>query len=361
MESLERSSPRRPPSPRDGGDAQPDTRRSPGTGAGHATRGEASAECAWATFSTRASGEARDFMTNTCRGQEIRISGDPDTFEFTVRSRRLDLFRIDVLEHTGHLEMLGGPGDHILVAEVFRGQLEVETAAGLFSMCAGDAVMTTVNETRRVAWDDLGAVVVQLDALEFRLLAAELAGVDPAARRLQVEKASRPRVRQWSAAVRYVVNGVLDNPVAAASMLAQRESFRLLATTALEAFPQPDFSLAAGREAVATPPPATIRRAVEFIEANAGRDITVSDIARFTRLSPRGLQAAFHRYLNTSPAAYLRSVRLGHAHRELMEADPTSGQSVAEIAGRWGFLHPGRFAAVYRAQFGVPPSHTLNH
>jgi AraC-like DNA-binding protein len=362
MGSSERSSPRwRLPSPRESGDAQPHTPRSSGTGAGHATPGEASAECPWTTFSTRAAGEARDFMTGTYRGQAVRVSGDPDTFEFTVHSRRLDLFRIDVLQHTGHLEMVGGPGDHILVAAVFRGQLEVETAAGRLSMSAGDAVMTTVNEPRQIAWKDLGAVVVQLDALEFRRLAAELAGVDPAAGRLHVEKASRARARQWSAAVRYVITGVLDNPVAAGSMLAQRESFRLLATTALEAFPQPDFSVAGGRDAAATPPPATVRRAVEFIEANAGRDITVSDIAQFARLSCRGLQAAFHRNLNTSPAAYLRSVRLGQAHRELMAADPRSGQSVAEIAERWGFLHPGRFAAVYREQFGVPPSHTLSH
>jgi AraC-like DNA-binding protein len=300
-------------------------------------------------------------MTSTYRGQSVRVGGDPDTFEFTVHSRSMDLFRIDVLQHTGHLEMVGGPGDHVVVAEVFRGQLEVQTPAGRLSMRAGDAVMTAANEARRISWKDLGAVVVQLDALEFRRLAAELAGVDLAAGRLQVEKASPAQVRQWSAAVRYVIKGVVDNPVAAGSPLAQRESFRLLATTALEAFPQPDFSLAGGRDAAATTAPATIRRAVEFIEANAGRDITVSDIARFAHLSSRGLQAAFHRHLNTSPAAYLRSHRLGLAHRELLEADSRSGQSVAEIAARWGFLHPGRFAAAYREQFGVPPSHTLTH
>jgi AraC-like DNA-binding protein len=300
-------------------------------------------------------------MTSTYRGQAVHVSGDPDTFEFTVHSRRMDLLRIDVLLHTGHLEMVGGPGDYVLVAEVFRGELEVETAAGRLSMSAGDAVITTVTEPRQIAWNDLGAVVVQLDALQFRRLAAELAGVDPAARRLQVEKASPARVRQWSAAVRYVIRGVVDNPIAAGSMVAQRESFRLLATTALEVFPQPDFSLSGGRDAALTPAPATIRRAVEFIEANAGLGITVSDIARFARLSSRGLQAAFQRHLNTSPAAYLRSYRLGQAHRELIEADPRSGQSVAEIAARWGFLHPGRFAAAYREQFGVPPSNTLTH
>lgn len=289
------------------------------------------------------------------------MSGDPSTFEFTAHSRRLGLFRIDVLDHIGSLEMVGGPGDHVLVAEVLRGELSVETRTGQLAMSTGDAVMTTVNEPRHIAWNDLNAVVVQLDALEFRRLAAELAGVDPAARRLQIEKGSPARVRQWSAAVRYVIRGVLDNPDAAGSTLAQRESFRLLAATALEAFPQPDFSLDESPEAVTASLPATVRRALEFIEASAGRDITVAQIARSARLSPRGLQAAFHKHLDTSPAAYLRKVRLAHAHRELQEADPRSGRGVAEIAARWGFLHPGRFAAAYREQFGVPPSHTLNH
>lgn len=349
---------RRAPSQRSAGEH---LRAGRGTAERHALRSGTglSAECGWSTFTTRSPRDARDFVTGTYRGQDVRIGGDPDTFEFTVHSRRLHLFGIDVIDHVGSLAMVGGPGDHVLISEVLRGTLVVTTPGGYLSMVAGDAVMTSVNEPRQVSWHDLNAVVVRLDALEFRQLAAELAGVDPAARRVQVEKGSRSRVRQWSAAVRYVVSGVLQNPDAARSALAQRESFRLLAATALEVFPQPDFSLAG--DAVPPPLPATLRRAIEFIEANAGAEITVADIARSAGLSPRGLQAAFHRHLDSSPAAYLRRVRLEHAHHELEQADARSGRSVAEIAARWGFLHPGRFAAWYRERYGVPPSHTLNH
>jgi transcriptional regulator GlxA family with amidase domain len=31
----------------------------------------------------------------------------------------------------------------------------------------------------------------------------------------------------------------------------------------------------------------------------------------------------------------------------------------AEIAARWGFAHPGRFAAIYQGSFGHAPSATL--
>jgi transcriptional regulator GlxA family with amidase domain len=32
---------------------------------------------------------------------------------------------------------------------------------------------------------------------------------------------------------------------------------------------------------------------------------------------------------------------------------------VGQIAARWGFAHPGRFAALYREAYGTSPSRTL--
>jgi transcriptional regulator GlxA family with amidase domain len=56
---------------------------------------------------------------------------------------------------------------------------------------------------------------------------------------------------------------------------------------------------------------------------------------------------------------HVRRVRLECAHRELQAADPTTGDTVAAIAARWGFVKPGRFAAAYRAAHGAAPSRTL--
>jgi AraC-like DNA-binding protein len=41
----------------------------------------------------------------------------------------------------------------------------------------------------------------------------------------------------------------------------------------------------------------------------------------------------------------------------LRRAEPE--ENVISIASRWGFLHMGRFAAVYRKRFGEAPSETL--
>lgn len=299
-------------------------------------------------------------MTRTFRGRNVTMTGNRADFEFSVRYQHLDLLGVYLVRHTGHLEMSGGPGDQVHVVEVVQGELGVSSEAGRFSVGDGEAVMTTADEVCDVAWDDVQVVVVRMDQFELRRAAAELAGADPAAIRFRIGRvASEAHARQWSAAVRYVVQGVLDNPVVASSPLAQRQAFRLLAATSLEVFPQVDLSNAEWSRAESSRTPATVRRAVEFIETNAHRPISVEEIARAARLSVRGTQAAFQRHLATSPAAYLRRVRLAGAHRDLLAADPTAGVGVADIAARWGFVHLGHFAASYRECYGVPPSHTL--
>ncbi len=57
---------------------------------------------------------------------------------------------------------------------------------------------------------------------------------------------------------------------------------------------------------------------------------------------------------------YLREIRLGRTHDELRSRDPAD-VSVAEIAHRYGFLHLGRFAALYRHRYGESPSQTLRY
>jgi transcriptional regulator GlxA family with amidase domain len=106
--------------------------------------------------------------------------------------------------------------------------------------------------------------------------------------------------------------------------------------------------------------PALLRRATAFINENAHRDITLSDIAAAVNVTPRSVQYTFRRHMGTTPLEYLRRVRLDRAHRELLAADP-SNDTVMAIAGRWGFSHAGRFSVVYKQTFGTPPSETLRN
>ena len=116
------------------------------------------------------------------------------------------------------------------------------------------------------------------------------------------------------------------------------------------------------RETLAAPAepgrPAAVRNAMDIIEAGAHLPLTTSALARQCHISVRTLQEGFRRHLGMSPMAYVRAVRLRHAHRDLRSADPTDN-TVAAIAHRWGFTHLGRFAAAHKTTYGETPTQTL--
>lgn len=70
------------------------------------------------------------------------------------------------------------------------------------------------------------------------------------------------------------------------------------------------------------------------------------------------MQLVFRRERDTTPMAYVRRARLDAARREVLHADPTR-TTVAAIAHRWGFANPGRFAHLYREEFGAHPGEDL--
>ncbi|MEU6214530.1 AraC family transcriptional regulator [Streptomyces sp. NPDC047023] len=104
----------------------------------------------------------------------------------------------------------------------------------------------------------------------------------------------------------------------------------------------------------------TLRRSMRFIDDNAHRDISLTDIAVAVGVTSRSVQYAFARHAGMSPLAYLREVRIAHAHADLAAADPVGGATVHQIAARWGFSNQGRFAAAYKKVYGTSPSATLN-
>jgi AraC-like DNA-binding protein len=105
--------------------------------------------------------------------------------------------------------------------------------------------------------------------------------------------------------------------------------------------------------------PATIRRAVAYIDAHLADPIDSRGIAEAAGIPVRTLQAGFQHHLGVTPMEHVRRQRLEGAHRELLDADPDGDGSVAAIARRWGFAHLARFAERYRGAYGEKPSETL--
>lgn len=143
---------------------------------------------------------------------------------------------------------------------------------------------------------------------------------------------------------------------------------RLVATTAtqylaamvLDTFPNTADAGSAPGE-IADGHPATVRRAIAYMESHILDDIAVGDIAAASYVTTRTLQLAFRRHFDTTPMEYLRRMRLHGAHEELLAGSVDDGATVGSIAARWGFGHPGRFAARYRRYYGHAPGTTLEN
>lgn len=106
-------------------------------------------------------------------------------------------------------------------------------------------------------------------------------------------------------------------------------------------------------------PPKAVRQVVELLHARPRHPWTVGELAREVDLSVRALQRAFLPAMGMPPMRYLRRLRLDQVHDELAAAHP-GDLTVTEVASRWGFAHPGRLAAAYRAMFGETPTQTLH-
>lgn len=162
--------------------------------------------------------------------------------------------------------------------------------------------------------------------------------------------------RQWWALARCLVELVAepDGPLSR-PMVARPLAYALVGAL-VQAAHHPD------RDAVAADPapsrPAAVARAVDLLEAEPETPWTVPEIAARAGLSVRSLQHGFDRHVGATPTEYLRRVRLERAHVDLLAADPAR-ETVARIAGRWGFVHLGRFATDYRRRYGCSPSEDL--
>lgn len=104
--------------------------------------------------------------------------------------------------------------------------------------------------------------------------------------------------------------------------------------------------------------PRYVRRAEEYMRAHAQEPIAIADIVAVAGVGARTLSWGFRRYRGVTPLARLRAIRLEGARNDLRRSMP-AGESVTDVALRWGFGHLGRFAKDYAERFGELPSDTL--
>lgn len=104
--------------------------------------------------------------------------------------------------------------------------------------------------------------------------------------------------------------------------------------------------------------PYYVKKAEDYMEANAKAAPLLGDVALEVGVSVRALSGAFKHFRGVTPGQFLRERRLIGVRNDLLSACP--GKTVTEIASEWGYVNFGVFAKVYRNRFGENPSQTLS-
>jgi AraC-like DNA-binding protein len=315
-------------------------------------------------FTTDDLAEARDFLDRTCSSRLLMADIPAGSPVLAVSLIETGAFAVTDVALPADLIFAVDPSDRVIISTVIQGTAQVERGQDIDRYQSGDVFIG--------GGRDIG-LIVRTHGLRDRNVILPLpllhavAGIEPGTsaplRFLSPHPASPAAQAQWSAATQYV-DDLLGRPEAALSPLVITSAARLLAATALTVFPStafPDTALAPAaprdRRDAST---ATLPRATAFIDEHAGQDITVADIAAAACVTVRAVQLAFRRELDTTPTAYMRTVRLARAHRELVDAD-LGQETVTAVAYRWGFSSTSRFSAYYRETYGVNPKQTLKY
>jgi transcriptional regulator GlxA family with amidase domain len=95
-----------------------------------------------------------------------------------------------------------------------------------------------------------------------------------------------------------------------------------------------------------------IRRAITVMDRCISRELPVTEIAEYLRVSNNTLHRAFRRGIGESPAKFFRFLRLAHGHWSLQHTD----MSISQIAHVYRFSDASHFTRMHRIYYGVTPA-----
>jgi AraC-like DNA-binding protein len=286
---------------------------------------------------------------------------DPSRLDASVRSVTVADLGAGMLRYTGveyDAEISPSDGGPFAVT-VLQGGGTITTPRDHLHFTRGDVFMPPTDLSHTTTMHSAGYALVQVPWSAAGGLAEETIGLAAADLRFEAMAPVSPaRQAVWTGTTAYICRELVSSGITELSPLMAQELTRLAAAALLETFPNTTMTT----PYIPAPgwvPPAAVRRAAAFIDSQADHPITLPDIAAAAGVTARALQYAFRRHYGTTPTGFLRRVRLERAHRDLRDADPASGLTVAAIARKWGWANPSQFTAAYRRQFGRPPSQTL--
>lgn len=288
----------------------------------------------------------------------VSIGAVPDGSPTRTRVWRNEIgtLTLDDAEYTYAMNFTMEPTDSILLCRVRSGTMREVLPGGDAAVYGPGQVVAFGAVAGEAFAGSVQSPVYDLFALDRGVL-SHVAGHAAPARLVSSRPLSASANQLVVDAVDYVRHGVLANAHASGEPLLASALTNYLASAVVAAFPidQPD---ARTLTRIPQGTAVLVRRAVAYIDEHAHLGITPADIAAASNLTPQVLQMMFVKHQGCTPMQYVRRVRLDHAHRELVAADPAV-TSVADVSRRWGFASVGRFAISYRIAYGRSPSATL--
>jgi AraC-like DNA-binding protein len=305
--------------------------------------------------------EIADFVTQTYVGHRPRFRPDRRRdARFSVVSAGTGLVGADSIRNSVSFVTDTDPlADDLLLYQVQGGLVGMAGDGEEHRLRAGSIVIFRTGVPMTVDMRDFAAAILRVPMARVGEVAAEQCGIRPPALRFEsMRPVSSAMGRCVLATFDLVHRDLMTAEPAMANPLVAAQAVRMLAAVALTAFPS-TMMTAVRPPAAGRVPPVAMRRAAAYIDEDAGRPLTLAEIAAAAGVSPHGLRDGFLGHFGMTPTEYLRRIRLERAHRDLLDADPAAGATVAAIAGRWGWASPRRFADAYRRAYGQLPGQTL--
>jgi len=309
---------------------------------------------------TRDVDEARFRVGQTFADHRLAISRQPELFEARHHVVPLGSMALCYLAYGSEVWLTPGPiSDMVLVHLPLRGAVETYGHRERVLSTPATATIAQPEQPFAMHWQAGSPhLLVRFSAAELSRMLGRMVDADlqQPLRFALGQNLRTERMIAWLDVVRLVCRQVdegqdlLTHPLAARNLEQLLMSGFLLGSnhSGADLLHQPERSA----------PPRTLRLALDYLHAHLGDPITVDDIATAAGVRVRALQEAFRRHLDTTPSAYLRTLRLDRVRQEL-EAGGPANTAVTDVALRWGFVHLSRFAADYRRAFGEYPRDTL--
>jgi AraC-like DNA-binding protein len=220
-------------------------------------------------------------------------------------------------------------------------------------------VVLLPNQLNTVRWtDDAEQLILKIPRTRLESHLADLVG-HPVAGPVDFDfgfSTASPRGRSLLSAVEFLARELDRDGGIAETPLAREQLEAFVMTQVLLAVRNSYTDLLEGY--VTRSRPSRLRAVLAYMETHADRPLTPGELARVGCMSVRALHAAFRHELGVSPMAHLRRIRLDHVRADLLRG--TQPPRVVDVAMRWGFSHPSRFARQYHERFGELPSDTTH-